>query len=306
MKSNQIIKSCYWEITKRCNLECLHCISSVGNKKNLDEENSLKIIDILKDWHCEEINLTGGEPLIRNDIFNILKRAKKRKIKTRVLSNGTLINNKNIYQIKSYVDDLGISLDGSSAEFNDKIRGGGSFEKIIKSINLIKKNKIPITLYITICELNLYNFEKILKLVKLLKIDNIRINEVNLKGRAYKNRGQLKINSNHQFKLKYYLLNILKKNNYTDRNFLFNNSCEVSNDNIFLSPLGYIYSCIEVYQQKPSYHLGNILKIDKNYLREQMINQAKLKPKKCPYQIIINDGVALCINNQLTKCNYGK
>lgn len=304
MNSGQIIKSCYWEITKKCNLKCLHCISSVGNKNEMDKGLALKTIGILDDWQCEEINFTGGEPLIRSDLFDIFKKAKEKKIKINLMTNGTLINNKNIYEIKNYVDNLGISIDGSSAEFNDRVRGKGSFKRMIKAINLVQKNRIPVTLYVTICKINLSDFDKILKLAKSLGVDNIRINEITLRGRAYKNRSQLKIN-NYQIGLKRYLLNILKESHYFEESFLFDSFCEFNKKNIFLSSSGYIYGCIEIYQKKPSRHLGNILKINKGFFKDQIRQQAKIKPKKCPYQLMVNNDFALCINNKLVKCKYG-
>ncbi len=300
MKSRQIVKSCHWEITKKCNLSCLHCISSVGSRRELDKELTLKVIDMLKSWGCQEINFTGGEPLIRKDIFNILEKAKENKMRVGLLSNGTLINNKNIEQIRNYVDEIGISLDGASTEINDRIRGRDSFRKIVRAINLVKKHKIPITLYITICKLNIADFENILKLARSLRINNLRINEITLRGRAYKNRNALKFSKSIQSDL----LNVLKKDGYYDKDFLFDNSCEIDSKNIFISPLGYIYPCIEIYQQKPGCHLGNILKIDKDNFRSQKDRRIKLKPKNCPYQFIVKDNFALCLNSPSIKCNY--
>jgi len=302
MKSRAVIKSCYWEITKKCNLHCLHCIAAAGNRKELNETSTLKIINILQDWGCGELYLTGGEPLIRQDIFNLLKKARENKMKTSLLSNGTLINNKNIKLIKSYVEELGISLDGASSKINDSIRGKHTFRKIINTINLAKKHKIPITLYFTLCKLNISDFENILKTVKSLKVNNIRVNEISLRGRAYKNRKILEFNRQEALNLKQNLLNILKKFNYQKKDFWFYNSCEINNKNIFISPQGYVYPCIEVYQQKPNYHLGNILKISKEEFKSKRDKCLASKPKNCPYVFAVKNDLALCLNNQSAKC----
>jgi len=304
MKSKNIIKTCHWEITKRCNLNCLHCISSVGSKRELNEKSALTAVDILKNWGCEEIYFTGGEPLFRQDIFDVLKKSKENKMKVGLLSNGVLINNKNIRQIKKYVDEIGISLDGASAEINDAIRGKNSLKTIINAINLIKKHKILVSLYITICKLNINDFENILGLAKSLKINHIRINEITLRGRAHKNRKILSFSKDKKLNLKQYLLDVFKKTGYGDKDFLFDDSCEVDGKNIFISPSGYIYPCIEIYQQKPSHHLGNISKISiKNF--DFYINQfIKSKPKQCPYQFMVKDNLAVCLNNQSVKCKF--
>ena len=302
MKSSNIIRTCHWEITRECNLNCLHCISSVGSKRELNEKSVLNVIDVLKDWGCKEIYFTGGEPLARKDMLNILKKAKENRMKVGLLSNGTLISNKNIKRIKDYADEVGISLDGASAEINDLIRGRRTFGKIINAINLIKKHKIPITLYITLCKLNINDFENILRTAKSLKINNIRVNEISLRGRAHKNKKVLGFNKQEKLNLKEYLLNVLKKFDYQDKDFLFCDSCEIDDKNIFISPLGYIYPCIEVYQRKPSCHLGNILEINEEEFKLRRGQCLKLKPKSCPYQFMVKDDLALCLNNPSVKC----
>jgi len=302
MKSKNLIRTCHWEITKECNLNCLHCISAVGNKRELNEKSALNVINILKNWGCKEIYFTGGELLMRKDIFNILKKAKENKMKIGLLSNGTLISNKNIKQIKNYTDEIGISLEGASAKINDSIRGKRTFGKIINAINLIKKHKIPITLYITLCKLNINDFENVLRMARSLKVNNIRVNEISLRGRACKNKKVLGFNKKEKLNLKGYLLNVLKKFNYQDKDFLFYDSCEIDDKNIFISSLGYIYPCIEIYQRKSSCHLGNILKVNIEKFKFQRNRFMKLRPRNCPYQFMIKNDLALCLNNPSVKC----
>ncbi len=305
MKSKEIIKTCHWEITKRCNLNCLHCISSVGSKQELDRKSALRIIDILKDWGCKEIYFTGGEPLIRQDIFSIFKKIKENKMKVGLLSNGTLINNKNIKQIKNYVDEIGISLDGASIETNDVIRSSKSFKKTIKAINYIKKQKIPITLHVTICKLNINDFENILKLAKSLKIKSIRVNEITLRGKAFKNKKILALDKYTKHSLTSYLLDAAQ--NVNDKNktrISFGDSCDVDRDNIFISSRGRVYPCVEVYQKNPSQYLVNILDTNKQKFDLKQKNFLKLKPPKCPYQFIVKNNLTLCLNNPSIKCDY--
>jgi len=302
MELKNIIRTCHWEVTKECNLNCLHCISSVGNKRELNEKSALNVIDVLKDWGCKEIYFTGGEPLVRRDIFNVLRKAKENKMKVGLLSNGTLISNKNIKQIKNYTDEVGISLDGASAKINDLIRGRRTFGKIINAIHLVKKHKIPVTLYITLCKLNINDFENILRMAKSLKVNNIRVNEISLRGRAYKNKKVLRFSKQEKSNLKGYLLSVLKEFDYKDKDFLFYDSCEIGDKNIFISPLGYIYPCIEVYQRKQGCHLGNILEVDKEEFKLQRDQYIRLKPKSCPYQFMVKNDLALCLNNPSVKC----
>lgn len=74
-----MIKIANWEITKKCNLSCIHCISTVGVKRELDTNKTLQLVEKLSNLGCKEIYITGGEPLVRKDIFKILKSAKEKK-----------------------------------------------------------------------------------------------------------------------------------------------------------------------------------------------------------------------------------
>lgn len=302
-----MLKICHWEITKRCNLSCIHCISSVGTQRELDTKQALKVIDNLDSLGCKELYITGGEPLIRKDIFKILEKAKEKKFKIGLFTNGTLIDHRNIKKIKFYVNEIGISLDGSNSKINDKIRGIGTFKKIIKAISIIKNNKIPFGLYTTLTKINFNDFENIFKLVALLGIDFLRINEVSLRGRAYKNRKLLKITKSKEINFREYLLEVLKKNfSQNSEKILISNYCEINSETIFLSPLGYIYPCIEIFQRNPNYHFGNILKYTPKTFEKYQKTISSFIKNKCPYQFIGGENFAICLNNSSIKCSLGE
>lgn len=300
-----MIKIAHWEITKKCNLSCLHCISAKGSRKELETDKALQVVEILSNLGCKEIYLTGGEPLIRKDIFKILERCKEKNIKIGLLTNGTLINNKNIKEIKSFVKEIGISLDGASPGINDKIRGKGTFTKIIKAISIIKNNQIPLSLYVTINNLNIGDIENILKLTLSLGIKFIRINEISLRGRAYKNRKILSINNQKELNLRKYLITIFKKVfGESHIKAFITNKCEINPTTIFLSPLGYFYPCIEIFQKKPEFYLGNILHhTPQNFEKLKEISYF-FKKIKCPYQFIVGKQFAICLNNSSIKCPF--
>lgn len=238
---------------------------------------------------------------MRGDIFRVLKRTKDYGMKAELLSNGTLIERKNIKQIKNYVDKVGISLDGSSAKVNDQIRGK-SFDKIMVAIDLLRKEKIPLALYVTICKLNIDDVRNILELAKSLEINNIRINEISLRGRAQKNRDKLALDKQSQLKLKENLVAMLREFGRKDDYLLSCNACEINNKNIFISPKGYIYPCIEIYQQEQGSHLGNILEVGKSTFKNRRDRYINQKPTTCPYQFIVNNDLVLCLNKTSKTC----
>lgn len=300
---NSTISECHWEITKNCNLVCIHCISSTGTKRELNTKNALEAIDNLADWGCRELYITGGEPLTRKDIFAILKKAKEKKFKIGLLTNGILINKRNIEEIKLYVDGIGISLDGSSPQVNDQIRGTGTFGKILEAISIVQKAQIPLALYVTLTKLNLDDFENILRLAKSLGIKNLRVNEVTARGRAWRHRKRLVLDPHDRANLKEYLIKKLKKVFDLDiKSFITNSCCNLKSTIVFLSPTGYIYPCIEIFQKKPSLYLGNIFDFRPKEYREHRNVLSKFKKSKCPYQLTRAPGFTLCLDDPSTKC----
>lgn len=301
-KINNPILTCHWEITKKCNLKCIHCISFVGNKKELNTKEALGVINNLKNLGCKELYLTGGESLVRKDLFEILKEAKKKKIHIGIITNGILINKNNIRKIKRYVDELGVSLDGASPKINDAIRGKGTFKKIIQAINLISFHRIPFVLYFTLNQINLDDFGNILNLVKFLGIKRIKITEVSLRGRAYQNRSFLKLQARAKENLKRNLLKILKRYFHKIEKS-WNQNCSIDPNTIFLSPLGYIYPCVEIFQKNPRCHFGNIRYINsKNFQKyREIISKLSKINKKCPYKEIKGSNFLLSLNNTFVK-----
>ncbi len=121
-----------WNVTRRCNLDCIHCYSDSHNEEypgELTEEEAKRMIDDLAGFNVPALLLSGGEPLIRKDIFELAKYARGQGLRLTLSTNGTLIDSKMAGKIKdtgfSYV---GISFDGIG-EINDKFRGmEGAFD----------------------------------------------------------------------------------------------------------------------------------------------------------------------------------
>ncbi|EHQ35691.1 radical SAM/SPASM domain-containing protein [Methanoplanus limicola] len=117
----------FWNVTNRCNLFCKHCYSSSGSdsgNEDLSNSQALSLIDDLSGMGIPLIIFTGGEPLLREDIFELAGYARSKGIATALSSNGTLITAKSAFDIKnSGIDYVGISLDGASAETHNRFRG---------------------------------------------------------------------------------------------------------------------------------------------------------------------------------------
>ncbi|MBF0315056.1 MAG: radical SAM protein [Oligoflexia bacterium] len=129
--------------TNRCNLKCIYCYGQYYDRdtKDFSKEELLKLIMDLKKMGTRLIHLEGGEPLIREDIGELIHFIKKQNMICRMNSNGLLLPKK-VKELKE-IDSLCISLDGEEFS-NDKNRGPGTYKKIIHAIEVAKANGIPI------------------------------------------------------------------------------------------------------------------------------------------------------------------
>ena len=136
-----------WEITAKCNLSCRHCLSADIEGKSdqeFDYNQCRTFIDALDRMEVFQINFGGGEPFLREDFLDILTYAHSKGITTCVSTNGT-VHDESLAKRLSDMDlvRIQISLDGATAETNDKIRGTGAFDKAIGGIELLKRHDFP-------------------------------------------------------------------------------------------------------------------------------------------------------------------
>ncbi len=130
------------DITSRCNLRCLHCRASNLDQRTPDMSQE-QIQSILTQIHSFSPDVTlavaGGEPMIRRDLLDIFRFIKDNLngMNIELLTNATLINSKNIDRIMEVVRCFNVSMEGSTPEIHDDIRGKGAFQKTIKALELL-------------------------------------------------------------------------------------------------------------------------------------------------------------------------
>jgi mycofactocin radical SAM maturase len=126
-----------WELTYACNLSCVHCLSSSGRRdpRELTTEQCEAVIDELQRMQVFYVNIGGGEPTVRPDFWHLLDYAVAHQVGVKFSTNGVRINRERAKQLAAndYVD-IQISLDGATAEVNDRIRGEGSFDMAIAAL----------------------------------------------------------------------------------------------------------------------------------------------------------------------------
>ena len=176
------IREAFWSVTGRCNLKCKHCFQGTPNKSiyDLSTEEVLNVIDILGENFITRVNLTGGEPLVRPDIEDILAAFKRNHIKLcTVSSNGVLLDEKMISLFKKYDmhPSFQISFDGVGC--HDWLRGvPGTEEKVIRAIKLCVENDIKVVMATCLHKDNIHSLEDTVKLAESLGCVRIKINPV--------------------------------------------------------------------------------------------------------------------------------
>jgi len=188
-----------WNLIRRCNLTCKHCYSISADKDfpgELSTQEVYGVMDDLKRFRVPVLILSGGEPLLRPDIFDIAQRAKGLGFYVGLSSNGTLIDETNIRRIaETDFNYVGISLDGIR-ETHDKFRRmAGAFEKSLHGIRLCRDLGLKIGVRFTMTQDNAHDLPGLLKLVEDEGIDRFYFSHLNYAGRGNKNR---KDDAHHQ------------------------------------------------------------------------------------------------------------
>jgi mycofactocin radical SAM maturase len=138
-----------WEITLKCNLRCVHCLSDAGNP--LDHElNTEECRDLIDQWAALkvfQVNIGGGEPFAREDFLDLLQHAHKKGLVTCVSTNGLMVDRglaKRLAGLKGLY--LQVSLDGATEEVNDAVRGSGTYGKILEAMDCLSGEGVPFSI----------------------------------------------------------------------------------------------------------------------------------------------------------------
>ena len=158
-----------WETTRNCNLACMHCRASATHgpfSGELDTRASFRLLDQIAEVGEPIIILTGGEPLLMPDIFDIAKYGTNKGLRMVMAPNGTLITKNNAKQMADAgIKRISVSLDGSTKESHDRFRGvEGAFEGALHGIGLAKDAGIEFQINTTITKTNLNEIPKIQEL----------------------------------------------------------------------------------------------------------------------------------------------
>ena len=158
-----------WEVTRRCNLSCIHCRAAAERGPypgELSREEAIRLLDEIASFSKPVVILTGGEPLLREDIFDLARGGTERGLRMVMAPNGTLIDAEKALQIKeSGIQRVSISLDGGTRETHDRFRRVvGAFAGALRGIEHLKKTGMEFQINTTVTRNNFEELPAILDL----------------------------------------------------------------------------------------------------------------------------------------------
>ena len=167
-----------WNYTWACNLRCKHCYASAGPRPRPNEmttQEVLRTVDRLADAGVTIIAFSGGEPLMRKDLFEALKRAREYGVFTAIATNGTLITREVARRLKEldllYVE---ISIDGARPETHDEFRGiPGAFEMAIRGVRNCVEVGLWTQVAMTVTKSNVSELPEMIKMCEELGVQGL-------------------------------------------------------------------------------------------------------------------------------------
>jgi len=166
-----------WNCTRRCNLRCVHCYSRSENRDyagELSTQEGLALLDDLSTFGSPVVLFSGGEPLMRHDLLELVEAAVGRGMRAVISTNGTLITEAQAERLKgARLSYVGVSLDGLH-EINDEFRGmPGAFDRALEGIRNCRRAGIKVGLRFTITRRNVAEIDGIFDLVRREEIPRI-------------------------------------------------------------------------------------------------------------------------------------
>lgn len=181
-----------WNLIRRCNLNCIHCYSlsaDVDFPGELSTAEVFRVMDDLRAARVPVLILSGGEPLLRRDIFEISARAKAMRFYVGLSSNGALVDRAAADRVAEIgYDYVGVSLDGIG-EVHDRFRRvPGAYDASLEGMRLLRERGIKVGLRFTVTERNVESLPAMLDLMEAEEIDKFYLSHLVYAGRGNRYR----------------------------------------------------------------------------------------------------------------------
>ncbi len=174
-----------WLMNSRCNLSCIHCYASrFLALRELSLEQKLKLIEELAECGVYYVGLTGGEPLISEDLEPCLRKIHECGLECSINTNGTLLNEKNAQLLKRYDVYVFLSIDGASREVHERIRGRGTWDPLMRGAEILRREGIEFSTVMAISKLNYHETGEYVRLAESMGADSACMIPIMPVGRA--------------------------------------------------------------------------------------------------------------------------
>lgn len=174
-----------WEVTAACNLRCKHCCFAghdYNSVNDISEATAMSVVNELINMDVIKIMLTGGEPLMRPDIFNIIEKLKSHNIIIELTSNALLVDNSAALKLGKLLnpacDYVQVSVDGAKEATHELTRGKGTFLKTIEGIKNLLSNGVNVTINCVVTDKNQHEMTELYALACTLGVKKITFTRV--------------------------------------------------------------------------------------------------------------------------------
>jgi AdoMet-dependent heme synthase len=169
-----------WNLTRKCNLKCSHCYINATSNELTDElntEESKRLIDQITEVSRPLLILSGGEPLLRNDVYELIRYGTEKGLRMGLGSNGGLIDSKSAGKLKEAgVKTVSISIDSPFAKEHDEFRGVvGSWNKAVNAIKVLRDNDVLVQVNTTLTQQNYNQIDEIMSLAEEIGVENFHL-----------------------------------------------------------------------------------------------------------------------------------
>jgi len=181
---------CLWEITRNCNLNCIHCYNNSGKKlKNeLTHEQKLDVARQIVNAKIFRVCLSGGEPILCKSFWDIAEILTKGKVACSTITNGWYVDSESAKNFSKYFPFVQVSIDGAKQETHDRIRGKkDSFNRAVNACNSLIEAGVKVFISCVANSVNSFEVGEIVDLAYNIGADSFRIDKVRFTGRAAHN-----------------------------------------------------------------------------------------------------------------------
>lgn len=252
----------FYDITYKCNLRCKHCFTDSGKPEanELSIKDKFLLIEQMKELDVRRISIAGGEPFACEDFFPFIKMCRENEIEVSVSTNGTFFDEVTVKALNDYkMKTITVSLDGGTEESNDFVRGKGTFQRVIRGLNNLKRYyEHNYCIKMTLMKTNINDIESAIKLAIETGCKNIKFNCVREDGRAHNNSKKIILDRKEyiyvlreieRLKIKYKHKITIKAplNKYCDEEYYYipelGFGCFAGKESICIDALGNVRAC---------------------------------------------------------------